>query len=187
MGPCDLSRAAGAARIHFRTTMSKTYRLDHYGEGSFDRYLCLKPPMLLWVAIIYLSRAFLLPLVVALSSMKGGGVSDSAELIHGAFSPGALLAAVPVLFVLYAFIRRTPSGSTGVRWIWRHGQAFLALAALLDLGYLVFATGALHGQLTSLDMLTLLSLAFDIYFLIYVLAARRVRDVFSDFPPATVD
>lgn len=36
-----------------------------YSPASYDDNWCLKPPLLLWVALIYLSRAISLPVAAA--------------------------------------------------------------------------------------------------------------------------
>lgn len=162
--------------------MKKNHKLENFSLTAYDQYMCLKPPVLLWIAMLYLSRALLIPLVIALSNMKGGGTSDAGELTRGAFHMGAVLAAIPVGCVLYAFMRRTPTGSDRARWIWRRGQSFLAVAATLDLSFSAVATAVWQGGFGELDALTVLASALDLYFLAYVLLAKPVRDVFADFP-----
>ena len=79
-------------------------------------------------------------------------------------------------------MRRRPAGSQLTRYIWAHGRVFLALSALADLA---LAAQSMTQEFTpgSLSSLLLVLRAFlDVYFLIFILASRRVRDVFADFP-----
>jgi hypothetical protein len=84
--------------------------------------------------------------------------------------------------VLFALIRRSPKASAAIRWIWTHGRLLLASAAALDLVLCILHSPLGHGEITDEAKFPLFAAAFDAYFLAYVLLARYVRDVFSDFP-----
>jgi hypothetical protein len=158
----------------------KTTRPFRYGASSYDDNFCLRPSLLLWLAMLYLSRALLLPLMAGIASMSGSG--DAATLTRGLFSPDAYLPSALALVVIGAWCRRTPSATRVPRWIWAHGRTFLAAAAILDLvlaNWAPFQQGYDVGQLT---LPRLIGAALDAYFLAYVLAAQRVRDVFAQFP-----
>jgi Protein of unknown function (DUF2919) len=154
-----------------------------YSQSSYDEHLCLKPPLLLWVALLYLSRAVSLPVVLGLSSVAGVS-SDTKEIFQGLFGAYTLLPSFFAAVVLFALIRRSPSASRTVRWICTRGRLILVISALLDLA-LVVDSAFRHTELDGQAGLGLLTGVFDLYFLVYVLAARRVRDVFSDFPAPT--
>jgi hypothetical protein len=146
--------------------------------SNYDQYLCLKPPALLWIALLFLSRAVSLPILVRLASLAGGS-ADTTEFVRGTFSaytvPGSLLAAI----VLYAFLRRSPKASNSVRWIWAHGRWLLAAAAALDFG--LWFLDPLSGRSTA-DSARVLVASLDVFFVVYILAARQVREVFEQFP-----
>ena len=81
-------------------------------------------------------------------------------------------------------------GCWGAPWlrrrsfVWTHGRALLAVSAVLDLtanAYIMVSREALEGPSV---MLSLMAGGLDLVFLAYVLSSRRVRDAFSDFPPA---
>jgi hypothetical protein len=157
---------------------------DPYDGSSYDQYFCLKAPPLLWVALVYLSRAITVPLVVALSSL-GGGSSDTREFMRGAISAATLFPSLIAALVLYALIRRTPAGPEWVRWVWARGRALLALSAATDL-LVTVGSSLWHWGLGAAqsDAVALITGAFDAYFLIYLLASKRLRDTFRDFPAA---
>ena len=78
---------------------------------------------------------------------------------------------------------RSPASGRWVRWIFAHGRILLAVSALLDV--VLALAGVSLENVESGDQrtaLVLLGAAFDIYFLVYLLFSKRVRDVFSDFP-----
>src|SRR5277367_4682461 len=107
---------------------SHTYALSHY-----DDYMCLKPPLLLWIAVFFLSKAITMPLAAGMGHVAG--VSDDAlSAMRGLWSAdGALFPSAIAAVLLYAFFRRLPSASRQVRWIWAHGVALLAASAAIDL------------------------------------------------------
>jgi hypothetical protein len=157
-------------------------RVRGYSLDSYDENFCLKPPTLLWVALIFLSRAVALPLVLGLATYAG--VQNTGELFAGALDVQTFIPSAVAALVLLAAMRRKPSASRVVRWIWAHGRALLALSAALDAVLLLANSPVRHGELNNLAVWPTLATALDLYFLVYVLAARQVRDVFSDFPAA---
>ncbi len=61
-------------------------------------------------------------------------------------------------------------------------MVFLAVSAGLDLVLSLIAAIRLQ-EIDDQALLIALSVAADGYFLVYIFAARRVRDTFSEFPP----
>jgi hypothetical protein len=152
-----------------------------YSPSSYDDDYCLKPPLLLWLAALYLSRGVLLPLLMGMGSMIGTN-PDALNLFHQLWSVEALIPSSVAAVVCLALFRRGPSASSVVRWIWAHGRVFLASAAALDL--LLSVLPLVRTRELGADTAPALFVgAADLYFLVYVLAARRVRDTFGDFPP----
>jgi hypothetical protein len=152
-----------------------------YSSSSYDDYLCLKPPVMLWMVILYLSKAITLPIAMGIASFAGVN-PDAIKLMRGFWSAESLLPSLIALLVLLALLRRMPSASQPVRWLWAHGRTLLAMSAGIDLvlSLVQFIRG---GEVNDQTILSLLAAGIDLYFLIYVLAARRVRDAFGEFPP----
>jgi len=142
--------------------------------------MCLKPPLLLWVAVLYLSRAITLPVAMAIGHFTGVD-SRAISSFRAFWSLDALIPSLIAVVILYALCRRVPTAPRQVRWIWARGQVFLAVAALLDMA-LIFMALIRQGEITESSLLPLIAAAVDAYFLMYILAARRVRHAFSEFP-----
>lgn len=157
--------------------MSRTYSVS-----SYDDNFCLKPPGLLWLAVLYLSRAFLLLVIYVVSSVSRVSPEALATL-RGTIGVYAFVASLVAAPVLFALIHRAPSSPRLIRWIWAHGRAILTLAAILDCAASIGSSGLIDGDAASLSLTSLLAALFDVYFLVYILATRRVRDAFADFPP----
>jgi hypothetical protein len=159
-----------------RNSSSHTYALSAY-----DNHMCLKPPLLLWVAVLFLSKAITLPLAVGIGHVAGVN-ADALSAMRGLWSAGALLPSFIAAVLLYAFFRRVPSASRQVRWIWARGVVFLTVSAGMDLVLSLIST-IRPKEIDDQLLLSSLNAAADAYFLLYILAARRVRDTFSEFPP----
>lgn len=152
-----------------------------YSPSSYDNHFCLKPPALLWLAAIYLSRAMVLIFAADIAWVARAG-NDVVTMLRGAASVYALIPSVIAAPVLFALVARAPTSRKLVRWIWTHGRAILIVAAILDFVASLAASGIVGGDAADLSAGFLVAAAFDVYFLVYIVATRRVRDVFADFP-----
>jgi Protein of unknown function (DUF2919) len=166
-----------------RTMPPSRRRFDFsaYDPASYDANFSLKPPMLLWLAMLYLARAVLLPFVGGVSSMSGS--ADVAALTRSGTDTVSMIPAAMALLVLFACARRRPSGSRFTRFIWANGRIILALSAAADLALAIldlYRQSSFIGSSGSL--LLILRAIFDIYFPIFIFVSRRVHDVFEDFP-----
>jgi hypothetical protein len=173
-------RAKNQSAINL-SNMNSKYNPDLYHPSNFDDDMCLKPPLLLWIAAIYLARAILLPIGIGIGHIAG--VDDKAfVLLRSLWSAEGLVPALVALPVLYALFRRAPAAAYMTRWFWAHGRILLAVSAGIDA-----ALTLLHlTRLTELSDQMAISIVAgfaDLYFLAYILFARRVRDAFTDFPP----
>jgi hypothetical protein len=153
-----------------------------YDPSSYDANFCLKAPWLLWLAALYLSRAFVLIIASDVARLARDG-ADVATMLSGAASVYALVPSLVATPLLYALIFRAPTSAKPVRWIWAHGRTILIVAAILDCAASVAASGLIGGDVADPSAGLLVAAVFDVYFLVYVFATRRVRDVFADFPP----
>ena len=160
--------------------MQTRYDPNSYPPSSFDDELCLRPPLLIWVVVLYLSRAILMPVAMGLGHYAGVN-QDAIHLLRDFWRMDTLLPALLALPVLYALCRRSPAASRAVRWVWGHGRVLLATALVVDIGLNMRELIPFVG-IGDQSPLPAASAVAGVYFLIYVLAARRVRDTFSDFP-----
>ena len=159
---------------------SKRFILQSYELGSFDSNFCLKPPLMLWVVLLYLARAFVIPFISGVSSMGGSG--DASAATRGYFSVEDFVSSALALIVLVTYFRRTPTASELWRRLWGYGRIILAAAAVVDLGVSAFRFSQVAGSEQWHAQLLLLACCVDAYILVYLFRSRRVRDVFNDFP-----
>ncbi|HUN24816.1 MAG TPA: hypothetical protein VMU67_00810 [Steroidobacteraceae bacterium] len=160
--------------------MSRTYP-----PSSYDDFMCLKPPLLLWIAALYLSRAVSLPIVLGFTSLVGGSSGDIRAFVGGFIGAESLLPSLIAFAVLCGLVRRAPTGSRAIRWVWARGQWLLALSAGVDFAFRATDVSVRLAGASDQTVPALLAAAMDLYFLAYVLAARRAHDAFAEFPAAT--
>lgn len=157
--------------------------LNHtYAPSSYDDYFCLKPPLMLWLAVLYLSRAITLPIMMGMGSYFGVN-RDALKMFRALWTVQTLVPSMLAAIVLFALLRRAPGASKAVRWIWARGRLLVAIAAGLDLALTVVPL-IRAGEINDAAVLSAIAGVIDLFFLAYVLFARRIRDTFSDFPPA---
>jgi hypothetical protein len=135
----------------------------------------------LWVAVFYLSRAITLPIAMAFGHFAGVD-ARAITVFRGLWSVDALVPSLIAAVFLYTLCRRVPTAPKSVRWIWSHGRIFLAVSAVLDVALLLVGV-IRQGEINDQSLLSLIAAVVDLYFLVYILAARRVRHAFAEFPP----
>jgi hypothetical protein len=150
-----------------------------YPASQYDDEMCLKAPLPLWLAILYLSRAITLPIAMAIGHVAG--VDDRAiAQFRGFWSVYGLLPSLIAAVILVTLLRRTPAAPDWMRWVWARGRGVLAVAAILDM--ILLMTADIRQQGFELSLGSIAAALFDGCLLVYILAVRRVRDVFAEFP-----
>jgi hypothetical protein len=152
-----------------------------YAASSYNDDLCLKPPLLLWLAMAYLSRAITLPVVMGICTFARVD-SHVLALFRQFWSSETLIPSLIASIVLFALFRRVPGASQPLRWIWARGRTLLALSAGIDLA-MSLVLPIRQREIDQQVLVSLCAAGIDAYFLLYILVARRVRDTFADFPP----
>ena len=103
-------------------------------------------------------------------------------MMHGLFSVKLLIPALLACTVLIVMLGRSPSRGVVARTVWKHARLLLAVSASVD--FAITAPEARFWATNSgeLSPMVALTLSLDIYFFVYVILARRARDVFARFP-----
>lgn len=160
--------------------MPHAYNPHSYSPSNFDDEMCLKPPVLMWLAVLFLCRAIMLPVVIGVGHVAGVN-ADAMTQLRDFWSADQLIPAVISIPVLCALCWRSSSAPDALRWIWARGRTFLVVAASVDIA-LPLLSQLGQRQIGDQFVLSLFASGIDVYFLVYILAARRVRDTFTDFP-----
>lgn len=157
-----------------------------YPPEAYDRYLALKPPVLLLVVMAYC----VLPLAfVLLAYNPSPKLRPMFEYLQHYASPLALLCGLPAALVWAALIKRLPAGGALWRGIWARGRVLLSLSLAGHFALLAVQRGGhLLGAyfLSDADRWVVVSLGVDALALYYLWRVARVGDVFADFPAPPV-
>jgi hypothetical protein len=151
-----------------------------YAPSSYDENFCLKPPLIMWLGMFYLSRAFTLPIAMAIGTYAGVN-GDAINMFRDFWAAQTLIPSTISALVLVATVRRHPSASAPVRWIWARGRFLLVASAVIDLGLSMLAPMRL-AEISDQTLLSIGASVVDLFFLVYFLAARRIKDTFAEFP-----
>ena len=159
--------------------MSKLYTFSDY-----DKYMSLKPDFEMWLIMVYFLRPFIMK--ISTIQMGRGAKSDSVSGLKDMVYPNdfgffiAFLATVPVILLLFVYVKRKPGASQWVRKIWRHGKTLLIVTAVLNVAiiFVPFLLDLTH----SINMLGWAQLAIALFIIFYLYTTKRVKDVFADFP-----
>ena len=162
--------------------MSKIYNFSDY-----DKYLSLKMNVDLWLIVAY----FLRPVILKISTiqMGRGAKSDSVSGLKDLVYPDdfgfflAFLTIIPVLLVIFAYMKRKPDAPDYIRTLWRNCGKLLLLAAALNV--VVVFVPFLFDMSYRINLLGWGQVAIAAYIIFYLMTSRRVRDTFADFPAET--
>ncbi len=145
---------------------------------SYNEDLHLKVPLMLWLAMVFLVRHFLL-LGITFLPTTGEEIKILRELVH----PLYLLSDLPAGLVLFVAMRRRPECADWGRRVWRLAPWLLGSSAAGYLAFLslnLFLTG--RPLYLSINELILLSILLHLGILGYLSRSRLLRDLFRDFP-----
>ena len=159
--------------------MSKKYSFSDY-----DKYVCLKLSLGIWLVIVY----FLRPFILAISSVqmgrgnKNASVSGLKDMVYPddfGFFIGCL-AALLVIPVIIAYIKRKPGASDSIKKLWHNGAKFLTVVAILNIVILFIPSRM--GASYHITTLGWVQLGIAVGIIIFLNTSQRVKDTFADFP-----
>lgn len=147
--------------------------------SSYNKYACLKANDIMIIIGLYLLK----PYIIAAASFTFR--KDRSAIMNIFYTDQRIIsfeaaAAIPLLFLIYAWTRRTPTASKLVRKTWKNGKELIIATAFLQLCVTSFSLWFLsENSMTRFNWLQLFlyTLAiFSAYFSTYM------RDCFDDFP-----
>lgn len=150
-----------------------------YDLNDYDSHFALRPSWLLIASMLFLCRGWLLLLMIGVSNVAGVSV-ELDDLVPTDHVWEGLIAGVPSMLTLYAWLVRVPTAKAFVRAIWRNGRKLLTLSALLHIA-LVFAA-EWPSTRWLLEPVAAAIFLGDLWVIAFVWLSRRVTDTFLDFP-----
>ena len=147
--------------------------------SSYNKYICLKVNGLMIAISIYLLKPYIIE-IASIANRK-----DRSELVNLFYADKLQLsleaaAAIPFLFLVYAWTRRTPGASETVQKIWSKGKSLILTVAFLQLCVI---SSPLWLQLdTSMSKLSWIQSFIYILVIAVTYYSTYMRDCFADFP-----
>ena len=158
-----------------------------YPFSAYDKDLSLKLDLYMWLIIVY----FLRPFILKISSFQiGRGLkSESVKGLKDLVYPDdfgfflAFIATIPVLILMFSYMKRKPEAAEYVRTIWRNGKRLLVAAAVLNIViiFIPYIADITH----SINIYGWGQLAVAAGIIAYLYSSTRVTDTFADFPKET--
>ncbi len=154
--------------------MSKYHSISRY-----DKNLCLKPNVTIWLVTLFLLRAYIILILSVVNMKDRTGLIDLFYPDRLAMSLAAL-AGIPAALFVYAWIKRKPGAPRHVRTIWGKGRAFLVVSALLSA--CVIFVPLWMGKVHAIYPRDWVQFAITVLIVIAVYSSSYIRDCFNDFP-----
>jgi hypothetical protein len=157
---------------------------QQYPFNAYDRYLCLRLNPGAWVVMAYILRPYMIMTFSLANKQDRWGLINLIYQDRLAMALSAL-AAVPVFFLIYAFVKRKPGVTGFARRVWHKGYLLIMISLLLNI--LIVFVPTLAGKTDSVSYAGMLQLAITIFMIAYIATSQRVRDTFADYPEKTAE
>ncbi len=144
------------------------YNLDDYDKNGF-----LKPSLWLWLAWLFLAKAWIVFIVASASRTMSSALLEIVYPVPDSLYLG-LIAGLPIVLLAWTVSLRTPERKR-LNTVLSYGRGMTFFVALAQLGltfYHLFMTG---WQFNWSDALTLLGL---VWLLLFLVQSSRVKDTF---------
>ena len=152
---------------------------NKYEISDYNSHLSLKVNAMMWCIILFLMRPFLVA-VFSITNRK-----DRMGMINFVYDDKLSMslsayAALPVILLMYAFIKRSPGATDFVKRVWVNGQHLLATTAVLHI--IIISAPLWMQNLTLLSNVAMLQVALSFLIIVMVYRTDYIKDCFNDFP-----
>lgn len=89
------------------------------------------------------------------------------------------IAAIPVFFVVYAYVQKKPTSTNFVSKVWLNGRSILIFSAVIKSALILALYMVVAEKLATSHWL---HMVISIIIILYVYFSQRVKDTFMDFP-----
>lgn len=152
--------------------------MKKYAISNYNKHICLKANGLMTVISLYLLK----PYLIAAASVVYRGSNSALDT----FYPNKLIvsleaaAAIPVIFLVFAWARRAPGAAKIIKYLCRNGKTLIMTTAFLQL---CITSSPLWPQIdNTMTRLGWIQLLLLLLIIVVTALSTYMRDCFSDFP-----
>lgn len=152
---------------------------NKYDITSYNYHLSLKVNVMMWCIILFLIRPYVVTLLSVVNFRDSMGLINMVYVDRLSMSLSAF-AALPVVLLVYALIKRRPDASDFVKRIWSNGRHLLAVTAMLHAT--IFSAPLWIDNDVKMNNVIWAQLILSIGVIAVVYSSQYIQDCFDDFP-----
>ncbi len=155
---------------------------QNYLPDAYDRFLCLKVPFHLALAMFFSIRHLF---IVFLAYNPSPKMAAAFTYLQAFQSPLFVFSDLPALLVLVAWLKRLPESGALWRSVWKHGRVLLTVSLLCQFALLFWQQGQSLSQAysyTDSQRFVIVNMGLGLLTIYYLWRFAIIRDVFADFP-----
>lgn len=150
-----------------------------YPISNYNKYVCLKADSLMLIITLYLLKPYILE-VISIANRKDRSAIINMFYAEKLFLSLEAAAAIPLLFLVYAWTRRVPGASKLTQKIWSKGKYLIIVTAFLQL---CITSSPLWLPIdNSMTPTSWIQSFLYLSIMIITPLSRYMKDCFSDFP-----
>ena len=157
-----------------------------YSISSYDKNVCLKLNGMMWLIFLFILKPYVIALSTVTNSLFSVTSSSNRMPLITMFYPDkgtmlfSIIAGVPVVFLIYAWIKKKPDSPEFVKFIWKSGRNIIAISATLNVCIIILPL--LFGAVSNIMTSGWVQLLINVLIVIIVYNSSYIKDCFSDFP-----
>lgn len=146
-----------------------------YPINAYDEHGQLKLNNMLWLALIFNAKAWVIFVMAGVSRTQGGQLLELIYPLRDTLYIGMVLGG-PALVLMWLSGQRS-SDNRVIHYLWQHGKKILIAAYSIDFALQIYHLVLSQGAFSWVRALTLL---LTVWLGLYLLRSSRVKDVFAD-------
>ena len=148
-----------------------------YPIDAYDKHGLLKPSAMLWLALAFSAKAWVIFVMAGASREQGAQILEVLYPLRDNLYFG-MATGLPALFLMWLTGQRYKNNKL-INTLWQQGKTILLAAYMTDCALQVYQLSLLHGAFSWSQAVILL---LTLWLSIYLVRSTRVRNTFADKP-----
>jgi len=148
-----------------------------YPIDAYDKHGLLKPSMMLWLALAFSAKAWIVFVMAGASREQGSQILTIFYPLRESLYIGMVIG-LPALLLMWLSGQRYKNHNV-MNFLWQHGKKLLLAAYITDCLLQLYHLSLTHGAFSWTRATTML---LTLWFSLYLLRSTRVRNTFADKP-----